>query len=88
MSHLEKLRSDIDEIDKELTALFEKRMNIVLEIAKLKEESHSPILDKSREEKIISKNSSYLNDKKYKEELALFFNSILDISKSIQAKRR
>ncbi len=88
MDQLEVLRKEIDEIDKELTALFEKRMNIVLEILALKQKSGYPIFDKSREERIISKNSSFLNNKDYINELKVFFNCILDLSKNIQAKRK
>jgi len=88
MEQLNKLRDEIDKIDKELTILFEKRMNKVLEICEIKEKNNYPILDKSRENKLLSKNISYLINKEYTTEIKDFFRCIFDISKRIQAKRR
>lgn len=46
---LEALRGKIDQIDKELLQLFEKRMDVVSEIAADKKEQGLPILDRKRE---------------------------------------
>jgi len=56
MDSLNKLRDDIDSIDKELVKLFEKRIEKVIEIADYKKEKNIPILNKNREEEIIKRN--------------------------------
>lgn len=60
---MDNLRNDIDCIDKELIKLFEKRMEKVLEIAKYKYENDFPILNRYREEQVLSKSTNYLKNK-------------------------
>lgn len=63
MGYLEELRNEIDNVDKELVELFEKRMEIVLNVAKYKKENNIPILNNSREQEVIKKNVNYLKNK-------------------------
>ncbi len=49
------LRQEINDIDRELTALFNKRMNVSLEVAKYKTENNMPVLDKARERDVLEK---------------------------------
>ena len=53
MDELKKYRNEIDEIDKQITELFEKRMDISKEIAKCKKEQQIGILNAKREEEVI-----------------------------------
>ena len=53
MNELENLRCRIDAIDKELIAVFEKRMATVHDIAKYKIANNLPILNQGREDAII-----------------------------------
>ena len=46
---LQELRSKIDEIDAQLTKLFEARMDVAAEIGAWKRENHIPVLDAARE---------------------------------------
>ena len=46
---LQELRSKIDEIDAQLTKLFEARMDVAAEIGAWKRENHMPVLDAARE---------------------------------------
>ena len=75
---LNELRNQIDQIDKEMAVLFEKRMKIVKQIGEYKKENNLPILDKKREEEVIEKNSKYLHDEHlirlYKEFLITLMN--------------
>ena len=52
---LNELRNQIDQIDKEMAVLFEKRMKIVKQIGEYKKENNLPILDKKREEEVIER---------------------------------
>ncbi|WMJ79801.1 chorismate mutase [Clostridium sp. MB40-C1] len=86
MQQLEELREKIDDIDKDLTELFEKRMEIVLKVAKYKKEKNIPILNENREKEVIKKNLNYLKNEKFKEGLEKFFKDTMDISRKIQSE--
>ena len=51
MNELEKSRVEIDEIDREMARLFERRMNVCADIAKYKKEHALPIFDPAREQR-------------------------------------
>ena len=54
---LEKQRAEIDAIDREIVALFERRMQVVVEVAQIKKENGIAILDANREKEVIAKDS-------------------------------
>ena len=60
MNELENAREEINEIDREMAKLFEKRMTAAREVAKYKKEHALPITDALREEQLIKKNSEQL----------------------------
>lgn len=86
MEDLTRYRNEIDDIDKELIQLFEKRMNTVLEIAKHKMKNNTTIFQKDREEKVLSKAVDNLDNKVYSQETIQFFNSIMEISRGLQKR--
>ena len=84
---LEKQRAEIDAIDREIVALFERRMQVVVEVAQIKKENGMAILDANREKEVIQKVQSYLQDATLKEELAQVFEVMMKVSKDYQKKR-
>ncbi|MBA1335255.1 MAG: Chorismate mutase I / Prephenate dehydratase [Firmicutes bacterium] len=86
MNELEKLRKEIDEIDKELVALFERRIEKALDIAEYKKKNGLPVFDQAREKEVIKKNISRLTDKHLEDETEEFFNRVMEISREIQRK--
>ncbi|MCC0700257.1 prephenate dehydratase [Clostridioides sp. ZZV15-6383] len=86
MEDLTSYRNEIDNIDKELIQLFEKRMNTVLEIAKHKMKNNTTILQKDREEKVLSRAVNNLDNKAYSQETIQFFNSIMEVSRGLQKR--
>ncbi|VIG04529.1 bifunctional P-protein, chorismate mutase/prephenate dehydratase [Clostridioides difficile] len=86
MEDLTRYRNKIDNIDKELIQLFEKRMNTVLEIARHKMKNNTTILQKDREEKVLSRAVDNLDNKAYSQETIQFFNSIMEISRGLQKR--
>lgn len=56
MDELARLRSEIDGIDGEMAALFERRMKAASDVAAFKRERGLPVLDASREDAVIEKN--------------------------------
>lgn len=52
MSELDTLRSEIDEIDTQLTALFLRRMDVTARVGAYKQENGLPVLDEAREQEV------------------------------------
>lgn len=77
-------RNKIDEIDRELVKLFEKRMNIVAKVAMIKKENNMEIFDSSRENLVIEKVKSYLEEKKFEPYIEEFFTDLMNVSKKYQ----
>ena len=73
MEILENCRDIIDQIDSEIIKLYEKRMEIVKEVIKSKIKNNIPILDSSREEKMLIKNLEKIKSEDYKK----YYNSVL-----------
>ena len=84
---LEKQRAEIDAIDREIVALFERRMQVVVDVARIKKENGIAILDATREKEVITKVQSYLKDDTLKEELAEAYETLMKVSKDYQKKR-
>jgi len=84
MEELEKLREEIDEIDKGLTLLFERRMEIAERIGELKRNKGMQVYDGNREREVILKNCGYLKDKRFSGYLEEFFLKLMDLSKRVQ----
>ena len=82
---LNEIRKTIDETDKKLVALFEKRMSLVSLVATYKKEKNLPIFDFKREEIINKKNIFYLFNKKYINYLKDFLKQLVQISRSYQS---
>ena len=62
MNKLEEARKNINEIDKEMAALFVKRMEAAKLVSEYKMERGLPILDQSRENEVIARNSEFVED--------------------------
>lgn len=85
MGNLEDYRREIDSIDKELIALFEKRMNVAIKVGEYKKERNLPIFNAKREEEVIEKNINLLSNKEYSEITRIYFEKIMELSRSLQA---
>lgn len=86
MSELDNVRKKINEIDKEMAALYEKRMKCSYEVAKYKIANALPILDASREKEVIDNNSKYIEDDVIREYYVDFMKHTMDISKKYQSR--
>ena len=84
MNELEQCRKEIDDIDKELINLFERRMDVAIRVANYKKENDLPIYDEERESKVIKKNIDNLKNKNYDLLARRFFLSIMELSRSLQ----
>ena len=86
MNELENLREKIDTIDKEMIALFEKRMDVVADIAAYKIKNNLPVLNQNREDIVVSKVKSTVKNKEYADSAADLIKDIMEISKKFQQK--
>lgn len=86
MSELDGYRDNIDKIDKEITRLFEERMNTVLKVAEYKKAHKLPVLNKDREKKVLEKNAGYLQNKEYTDALKSFYINMMNIAKDLEHK--
>ena len=84
MENLEKLRTEIDKIDTELTGLFEKRMETVLKIGKYKVENNIPVVDNKRAGVVVEKAVSRLENKNFSGEITEIFSNIIAVSENTQ----
>lgn len=84
MEKLNKARETINQVDKQIAALFEKRMEAVREIAEYKKERGLPIFDGAREAEVIRDSQSYVGDEDIKEFYVPFIRSTMEISKRFQ----
>ena len=86
MNELENLREKIDTIDKEMIALFEKRMDVVADIAAYKIKNNLPVLNQNREDIVISKVRETIKNKDYSNSAAKFIKEVMEISKQFQQR--
>ena len=83
---LEDLRSQMQVTDKEMAALFERRMHLSEGIIRNKMAKGLPILDAEREKRLLDNNLSFLTDPALKEYYVLFLKNVMDLSKAYQSR--
>ncbi len=81
MKELEKLRSQIDWIDRDIMAQLDKRFELVEKIKMIKQANNMAVFDKSREQTI----NHYIElNNKYVEEIKKIYCEIMQQSKDLQ----
>lgn len=86
MNELEIARKIINEVDKEMAVLFEKRMGAASLVAKYKKEHGLSILDSSREKEVIKNNSEYITNNEIKEYYVKFLEYNMELSRNYQSR--
>jgi monofunctional chorismate mutase len=81
---LDKARTEINKIDKEIVRLLEKRFNIVNEIGNYKKKQGLSIYDEAREKQVVESCTSYLENKEYSKFIDDIYFQIMKCSKDIQ----
>ena len=87
MRDLKELRVEIDEIDKAMQSLFERRMSVASEIADYKKANNLPILDSSREKEKINAMRASASDEFMADGIARLFETLMAISRDYQKER-
>lgn len=83
---LDKARKEINEIDKEMTELFVRRMQAAKAVAEYKKTNNLPILDKSREKEIIERGASLIDDENIRGLYRQFIKKTMELSRSYQSE--
>lgn len=85
MKDLDQYRKEIDKIDEELIALFEKRMGVSKDIVNYKKEHGLPVFQPEREQSVIEKNTSRIKEEALKSYGATFIQDLMNVSKAYQS---
>lgn len=85
MKDLNQCRKEIDEIDQQMIALFEKRMNVAKDVVTYKLANNMPIFQSDREKQVIEKNVNRITNEQLKSYAAIYIQDMMNISKSYQA---
>lgn len=81
---LNKARTEINNIDKEIVNLLEKRFNIVNEIGHYKRKQKLPIYDEARERQVVDNCIGFLENKEYSKCIDDIYFQIMRSCKDIQ----
>lgn len=83
---LKELREQIDQIDRQMVELFEKRMDVVCQVAEYKRRNGLPILQTDREKVVLEKAKGLLRNKEYEQALESFMGHLMSLSRIQQAR--
>lgn len=86
MNELEEARLGIASVDRDIAALFERRMELVSTILDYKKGNGLPILDARQEERVIANNIGNIKDPAIREYYVLFLREMMKVSKAFQAR--
>lgn len=84
MPELDVLRGGIDEVDKQIVHLFERRMELTRRVGEYKQARNMPVLDTKREREVIEKKLEELGDPDLGTDVILLYETIMGISRRQQ----
>jgi len=84
MDQLSEARVQIDEIDAQMAALFEQRMQAVAQVAAYKARTGKPVFDAAREAAVIEKNTARLQDDALRPYYKAFLEEAMAVSRAYQ----
>ncbi len=85
MTNLDEYRKEIDEIDTKIITLYEARMEVVKKVIAYKLENNIPVLDSSRETKMLDNNLTKLKNEEFKKYYKDVLDGFLKASKTMQS---
>lgn len=81
---LSEIREEIDRIDRQMIALFQKRLDCVCDVARYKHANGLPIFDETREKAVIAKRQAQVKPE-IKAAVGQFMQSVMDTCKLVEA---
>ena len=85
MDALEQARTEIDTVDAQLAALFERRMAAVLQVAEYKRAHGLPIYDAAREAAVMEKSAARIQDAALRPYYKDHVQNLMDVAKQYEA---
>lgn len=86
MRELAQIRRELDEIDREMVKLFERRMTLCREVARTKLAQGKPVLDASREAQVLESRAAMLADATLTEAVRALYREMMALSRQEQEK--
>lgn len=86
MDRLSEARATINEVDQQMAALFERRMQAVRVIAEYKKEHGMPIYDAEREKAVLERNAAFIHDYEIRSYYTRFMTDTMAVSKQYQER--
>lgn len=84
---LDMIRSQINQLDEELVALLEQRMELVDQVTAYKRATGKPVLDASREQAVLDRVGSLVENPAYRSAIVATFSDIMAQSRAYQAEK-
>ena len=85
MDALEQARAEIDTVDAQLAALFERRMAAVLQVAEYKRAHGLPVYDAARETAVLEKAAARIQDPALRPYYRDHVQNMMDVAKQYEA---
>ena len=80
------LRTEIDAIDSQLLDLLNRRARLAIEVARLKEQEGSPLLDRERERTVVSRACAANSGPLHRQSVARIFQTLIRESRLVQSR--
>ena len=84
MDLLQQARAEIDAVDAEMAALFERRMQAVADVVRYKAETGKPVFDATREADVITRNTARLQNEELRPYYKAFLQEAMAVSRAYQ----
>lgn len=84
MRELAEIRQELDEIDRQIVALYERRMMLSREVAQVKLAMGKPVLDANREEAVLKSRAEMLNNPDFADATRALYREIMSQSRGEQ----
>ena len=84
MRQLDEIRKDIDAIDRQITELFEKRMELTTQVAEYKIANGKPVFDPDREEEKLNALSALTHSEENARGIRTLFETVMAVSRDQQ----
>ena len=85
--NLEELRQTIDQVDRQIVKLLEKRMATVTKIGQIKKATKKAIYDEEREKQVLAKVANWLEYPEYKETIVATYTDVMKHSRDYQKEQ-
>ncbi|MBR6552294.1 MAG: chorismate mutase [Clostridia bacterium] len=86
INELQKAREIINDVDKQIAVLFEKRMNAAKLVADYKKKNGLPVEDLEREKALVEKMLPLIENEELKSYYIGFMNNTMEVSKAYQRR--